>query len=68
VRSDGADCAEASADCSALSVTFTEDNACQINPPLPGLSVSVDGISDVEREACRSAILAGAHAAGLACD
>jgi hypothetical protein len=68
VRIDGADCSAGNSDCSALSVSFTEDNACQLNPPAPALPVSVDGISDVEREACRDAILAGAHAAGLACE
>jgi hypothetical protein len=68
VRIDGADCSAESADCSALSVTFTEDNACQLNPPLPTAPVSVGGISEIEREACRGAILAGALAAGIACE
>jgi hypothetical protein len=57
-----------SADCSALAVTFTEDNACQINPPAPAPSIGVGGISDVQREACRDFILAGSLAAGVACE
>jgi hypothetical protein len=68
VRIDGADCSAESADCSALSVSFTEDDACQLNPPLPAAPVSLGGISAVEREACRSAILTGALAAGVACE
>jgi hypothetical protein len=67
-RVDGTDCAAQSADCSALAVTFTEDNACQYNPPAPDVPLVVDGISDAERDACRGAILDGALAAGLACE
>jgi hypothetical protein len=68
LRVDGTDCSAQSADCSALAVTFTEDNACQFNPPVPGVPLVVDGISDEERDACRGAILDGAFAAGLACE
>lgn len=68
IRSDGSDCALQSADCSALAVSFTEDNACQINPPAPAAPVGVDGISDVQRNVCREFILAGALAAGVACE
>jgi hypothetical protein len=67
-RVDGADCSANSADCSALAVTFTEDNACQLNPPEPAEPILVDGISDTERDACRDAILAGALAAGVPCE
>jgi hypothetical protein len=68
IRIDGADCSAQSADCSALAVEFTEDNACQINPPAPAPTVTVGSISDVEREACRAFILTGAEAAGLRCE
>jgi hypothetical protein len=67
-RIDGSNCSAESADCSALAVTFTEDNACELNPPAPGESFVVGGISDAERDACRESILAGARAAGLACE
>jgi hypothetical protein len=68
LRGDGAPCATASNDCSALSVEFTEDRACQWNPPAPGLPAGAAGISDPQREACRQAILAGAEPLGLPCD
>jgi hypothetical protein len=68
VRIDGADCSADSTDCSALAMTFTEDNACQFNPPVPGRSITVDGISDDERESCRALILRGSSGAGVACE
>jgi hypothetical protein len=68
VRIDGSACSAGNSDCSALSIMFTEDNACQINPPPPAVPVSIDGISDVQREACRQIILAGSLAAGIACE
>jgi hypothetical protein len=68
IRIDGADCSARSADCSALAVTFTEDNACQFNPPLPAEPVAVDGISAQERDACRALILGGSQAAGVTCE
>jgi hypothetical protein len=68
IRIDGADCSAQSADCSALAVEFTEDNACQINPPAPAPTTTVGSISDVERQACRASILAGARAANLQCE
>jgi len=67
-RVDGAPCALASDDCSALAVEFTEDRACQWNPPGPALATAVSGISDAQREACRVAIVAGAEPLGLPCD
>ena len=67
VRLDGAACSVASQDCSAVAVTFTEDNACQLNPPAPEPGVVVQGISDAQREACRGAILDAAIPRGLTC-
>jgi hypothetical protein len=68
VRVDGAPCSLASADCSLLAVEFTEDRACQWNPPAPAAETSVQGISDAQREACRIHILTGAEATGLVCN
>jgi hypothetical protein len=68
MRLDGVPCAVQSGDCSALAVEFTEDQACQWNPPAPASGLTVQGISDPQREACREAILAGATAAGLVCN
>jgi len=67
-RLDGAPCATESNDCSALAVTFTEDNACQLNSPAPADQVEVQGISDAQLGACRDAILDAADGAGLACN
>ena len=67
-RLDGADCAAASADCSAVAVEFTEDRACQWNPPAPAPGVQIQGISDAQREACRANILEAAEPAGLVCN
>jgi len=64
---DQAPCATESDDCSVLAVTFTEDNACQLNPPAPAPQVEEQGISDAQREACRDAILDAAETAGLSC-
>jgi hypothetical protein len=66
-RLDRAPCASASNDCSALAITFTEDNACQLNPPAPAPQSQVQGISDDQREACRQEILDAAMEAGLSC-
>jgi len=66
-RRDGLRCGSASQDCSALAAEFTEDNACQINPPAPEAQVLLGEISDRQREACRARILAEAEAAGLVC-
>jgi len=66
-RLDQAPCATESDDCSVLAVTFTEDNACQLNPPAPAPQVEEQGISDAQREACRDAILDAAETAGLSC-
>jgi hypothetical protein len=67
-RVDTAPCStDESSDCSVLAVTFTEDNACQLNPPAPASQIEVQGISDVQREACREAILIAADGAGLSC-
>ena len=68
VRVDGTSCSLASEDCSLLAVEFTEDRACQWNPPAPAVGTSVQGISDAQREACRIHILTGAEATGLACN
>jgi hypothetical protein len=62
-RLDGAPCAAASADCSALAVEFTEDRVCQWNPPAPARGIVVQGIEPSQREACRRNILSAA--AGL---
>jgi hypothetical protein len=67
-RVDGAACSLASDDCSALAVEFTEDRACQWNPPAPGEPVSVPGISDPQREACRRAVLDASEPLGLPCN
>lgn len=67
-RVDGAPCSLASLDCSALAVEFTEDRACQWNPPAPGPPSSVAGISDPQRAACREAILDAAGPLGLPCN
>jgi hypothetical protein len=67
-RVDGTPCAASSTDCSALAVEFTEDNACQWNPPRPAAAESASGISDVQRAACRDAIRAGAEPQGLTCE
>jgi hypothetical protein len=67
-RVDGAPCAVESTDCSALAVEFTEDRACQWNPPAPTAGLSVQGITDPQREACRQSIVGAATAAGLACN
>jgi hypothetical protein len=66
-RLDGTPCSSDASDCSALAITFTEDNACQLNEPAPASQVEVQGISDAQREACREAILEAADAAGLSC-
>jgi hypothetical protein len=60
-------CAAESDDCSVLAVTFTEDNACQMNPPAPAPPTEVQGISDAQREACREAILDAAQGAMISC-
>jgi hypothetical protein len=67
-RVDGATCSLASADCSALAVEFTEDRACQWNPPAPEEPRKVSGISDPQRAACREAILDAAGPLGLPCN
>jgi hypothetical protein len=56
-RLDGARCAVGSRDCSLLAVEFTEDRVCQWNPPVPARGVTVQGITDAQREACRRNIL-----------
>ena len=66
-RIDQAPCSSESQDCSALTVAFTEDNVCQLNPPAPAPQIEEQGISDVQREACRAAILQAAQGAGLSC-
>ncbi len=67
-RLDGAPCSTASEDCSLLAVEFTEDRACQWNPPAPVPGVSVQGISDAQREACRQSLLLAAGSTGLVCN
>ena len=66
-RIDGAPCATASVDCSALAVEFTEDQICQLNPPAPAeaLTASIPG---AQREACRANLLEAAASVGLPCD
>jgi hypothetical protein len=68
LRLDGAPCGSASFDCGALAVEFTEDNACQLNPPAPAPAVLVQGIGDAQREACRRSIVEVAGALGLGCN
>jgi len=65
-RLDGLDCGAGSADCSALSIEFTEDNVCQFNPPAPEPGTTAQGISAAQREACRASILEAAVA--IACN
>ena len=67
-RLDGAPCSTTSEDCSLLAVEFTEDRACQWNPPAPVPGVSVQGISDAQREACRQSLLLAAGSTGLVCN
>jgi hypothetical protein len=68
LRSDGAACSLASQDCSAFAIRFTEDSACQWNPPAPLVGTSLGSISDPQREACSSAIRAAVDANGLGCN
>ena len=68
LRLDGGSCGVESLDCSAISVAFTEDNACQFNPIAPEESSEVQGISQAQREGCRSIMLEAAENAGLACN
>ena len=65
-RIDGAACAPESNDCSALSIEFTEDNACELNTPSE--SRQIQQITEGQREACRIAVIDGAEAAGLECN
>lgn len=67
-RLDGMDCGAGSADCSALSIEFTEDNVCQLNPPAPEPGTTAQGISATQREACRASILQAASAVGMTCN
>jgi hypothetical protein len=67
-RVDGSPCSLASEDCSALAVEFTEDSACQWNPPAPQPGATVDGISDPQREACSQAIRDAVGSVGLLCN
>jgi hypothetical protein len=67
LRLDGAACSDGSQDCSAVAQAFTEDDACQLNPPLPATSVLLQGISAGQRDACSDYIRDGAAAAGLPC-
>jgi DNA polymerase-4 len=67
-RLDGEPCGTESFDCSAIAVTFTEDNACQFNPIAPNEPTEVQGISHVQREVCRGFILAAAGATELICN
>jgi len=67
-RLDGERCGTESLDCSAIAVTFTEDNACQFNPIAPSEPTEVQGISQVQREVCRGFILEAAGAAELICN
>jgi hypothetical protein len=67
-RIDGAPCAVQSADCSAVAVEFTEDRACEWNPPAPTAGSTVQGISDAQREACRTNLFEAAGSAGLECN
>ncbi len=67
-RIDGADCGSDSADCSAFAAEFTEDIACQFNPPAPAPQVEVQGISDSQREACRRNIVDATEPSGLSCN
>jgi hypothetical protein len=67
-RVDGTPCAAASEDCGLLAVEFTEDRACQWNPPAPETGLLVQGIADPQREACRQHILGAAASAGVQCN
>jgi hypothetical protein len=67
-RRDGQPCGVNSQDCSALSIEFTEDSVCEINPPRPVVGITVQGLSAVQREACRQYILEAASLAGLTCE
>jgi hypothetical protein len=68
LRLDGERCGAESQDCSAIAVNFTEDDACQFNPPAPEEPIEVQGISAIQREACREAILEAAGGVGLTCN
>jgi hypothetical protein len=68
LRLDGEPCGAESQDCSAIAVTFTEDNACQLNPIAPAPPTEVQGISAAQREACRAYLLDAAVGAGLTCN
>lgn len=68
LRLDGTACATESEDCSAVSVEFTEDSACQFNRPAPADAIEVQGLSYAQREACRQAILAAGEGSGLTCN
>lgn len=68
LRIDGAACSSQSLDCSAVAVEFTEDHVCQLNPLTPALGITIQGISDSQREACRGEILSSATGFGLSCN
>jgi hypothetical protein len=67
LRGDGQPCSTSGLDCSALSVEFTEDRVCQLNPPAPAVGFTVQGISDPQRSACRDAVLEAAGDQGVRC-
>jgi hypothetical protein len=68
LRLDGSACSNDGLDCSALSVEFTEDRVCQLNPPAPIPGVTVQGISEAQGAACRGEILSSATVFGLSCN
>jgi Thrombospondin type 3 repeat len=67
-RLDGAPCASETVECSALAVEFTEDSACELNPPAPAPGVVVQGLSSAQREACRDYVLEAASGIGVPCN
>ena len=68
IRTDGEPCGAESQDCSVLAAEFTEDSACQYNPPRPDAQVLIGEISERERENCRDLILETAEVASLVCN
>jgi hypothetical protein len=68
LRVDGSACSLESQDCSALAIRFTEDSACQWNPPTPEPGEILDGISEPQRAACSQAIRDAVASVGLLCN
>jgi hypothetical protein len=69
LRVDGATCGSRAETCGALAKEFTKDqHVCQLHPPAPETATLDDGLSHAQLAACRSYVVDGAAAAGVACD